>query len=261
MSKKENEDFGAWVEEVIGSFPADKQDLAREVLNSDVSRDRFFRGTIRQDDYYRRLNELNEERKELESTKDELASFYEEQLADQEALIAERDLLKAKLAERSGDPPPAAGIPGFSTEDLAALKAKADKIDALDKIMPAVMADMAAVQYDAIKNNFDYDPREVMRLSLQHGTEPYKAYEYLTKDQRQNRYEEAQKKERDKWIEEGRRQALSAKNGSPDQLPHSGPSVFDRLQGKDTPESTHQSRVAAALQGMLEVGPNGEGLS
>jgi hypothetical protein len=261
MSKREDEAYAAWLEELIAEYPDELRDKAKEALSSPVARERLYRGTIRQDDYYRRLNEIEDAKKELESARDELYAWYEEESPKQEVLITERDLLKKQLADRAGDPPAAAGVPGFSIEDLAVLKAKAEKIEVLDKIIPAVLADSMAIAKDAVKNNFEYDPHEVMRLSLQHGVEPYKAYEHLTSDQRRKRYEKEQEDEKKKWVEEGRRQALTARNGSPDQLPISGPSIFNTLAKKDAPESTQRSRVDAALAAMLDMKDDGSGLS
>lgn len=253
MSKREDEAFAAWISEVAAEYPADQREAVASFLSNDVARERFYRGTLRTDEFYRRLNELEAAKQELETAKQEIYNWYEEEAPKQEALLAERELLKAQLAEYgSGGAPPQAGLPGFSTEDLADLKAKAAKIEALDKLIPAVVADMGAVAYDALKNGYDIDPREVMRVSLQQGVEPYKAYEHLTTPQRQKRYEEQFEAEKKKWVEEGRRQAISARNGSPDHIQPSGPSVVDFLQRKDPKEQSQQDRVSAALQAFLE---------
>lgn len=253
MSKREDEAFAQWMQEVLNEYPAEQRDAAKVALEAPVARERFYRGTLRSDEFYRRLNELEAAKQELESAKAEIYQWYEEESPKQDALIAERDLLKAQLAEvGSGGAPPAAGLPGFTTEDLADLKAKANKIEALDRLIPSVIADMAAVAFDAQKNGFDVDPREVMRVSLQNGVEPYKAYEHLTTPQRQKRYEEQFEAEKKKWVEEGRRQAISSRNGSPDHITPSGPSVVDFLQRKDAIESSQAQRVNAALQAFLE---------
>ena len=253
MSKREDEAYAAWRQELLAEFAPEVREQAAQVLDAPVAKERFYRGTLRSDEFYRRLNELEASKQELESTKQELYSWYEEESPKQDALIAERDLLRAQLAEvGAGGAPSQAGLPGFSTEDLADLRAKADKIEALDKLIPAVIADMSAVAFDAQKNGFDVDPREVMRLSLQHGVEPYKAYEHLTSDQRKARYEKTQEAERQKWIDEGRRQAITSRNGSPDHLQSSGPNVVDFLQRQNPTESTQAGRVNAALQAFVE---------
>ena len=225
MSKREDENYAAWNKEVSEELPEDSREAFATLAETEVAKERFFRGTIRTDDYHRRLNEVNEMKTELEGARDELYTWYEEETPKQEALIEERDLLKQQLAERKddGDPPPPAGIPGFSTEDLATLKAQAGKIEALDKIMPAVIADIGAITQDAFKNEFEVDMHEVMRVSLQQGVTPYKAYEDLTSSQRKDKYDKAQEAERDKWIAEGKRQALTARTGSPDSLDPAGP--------------------------------------
>jgi hypothetical protein len=252
MSRKEDEAFAAWQQEVLSEFPDDVRKAAEVTLNAPVAKERFYRGTIRQDEFYRRLNELEDAKKELESAKNEIYSWYEEESPKQDALIAERDLLREQLAAvGAGNAPAAAGLPGFSTEDLADLRAKANKIDQLDKLIPSVIADMAAVAYDAQKNGFDVDPREVMRVSLQSGAEPFKAYEYITQDQRKARYEAGQEAERKKWMAEGARQAITSRNGSPDHIQSSGPNVVDFLQRQNAQESTQGARVNAALEAFL----------
>jgi hypothetical protein len=255
MSRKEDEDFAQWLDTVLQEYPESDREAARNLLEKPVAREHFYRGAIRADDYYRRLNKLEEDRQELEAARDDIASWYLEESPKQEALIAERDALKKQLDELgAGGPPPAAGIPGFSVEDLAAIKAKAEKIEALDKIMPVVMVQMTKVLEDKLANGYDVDTAEVMRLSMQQGVDPYKAYEYLTADQRKKQYETAREEEKKKWIDEGRRQAITARNGSPDQLPNAGPTVLDILRRKDTPESTQQSRVNEVMQAFLEGG-------
>lgn len=254
LSKREDEAFASWLDEVVGEYPAEQRDAVKAVLETPVGRERFYRGTLRTDEFYRRLNELEAAKQELDEAKEQIYNWYEEESPKQDALIQERDMLRKQLAESgaAGAPPTQAGVPGFSTEDLADLKAKADKIDQLDKIIPSVIADMAAISFDAQKNGFEVDPREVMRVALQHGVEPYKAYEALTQPQRQKAYEAQFEAERNKWIEEGRRQAITARNGSPDSIPSQGPNVLDFLKDQKRPESTQQSRVSAALQAFME---------
>lgn len=252
MSKKEDDAFAAWKQELLAEFPSEARESAEKVLDAPVARERFYRGALRQDEFYRRLNELEDTKKELETAKNEIYSWYEEESPKQDALIAERDMLREQVAAiGAGNAPAAAGLTGFSTEDFATLKAQANKIDQLDKLIPSVIADMAAVAYDAQKNGFDVDPREVMRVSLQTGAEPFKAYEHLTAPQRQKRYEDNYEADKKKWMEEGRRQAITARNGSPDHIQSSGPNVVDFLQRQDAKESTQNARVNAALEAFM----------
>ena len=87
-----------------------------------------------------------------------------------------------------------------------------------------------------------------------HICRPWTAYENLTSDQRKARYEKEAEAERNKWIEEGKRQAMTAKTGSPDALTPAGP-VWEQLTRKSDDEpSTSRDRVAAALQEYVETG-------
>jgi hypothetical protein len=246
MSKKtEDEKFQKWIEERGAELPVEKQEAWRAIAETDWAKEELFRGTIRADKLYTELNKLNAEREKL-------YEWYEEEAPKNEALIAERDILRAQVEEFGSDNPPAAGASSVSAEVLADLKAKADMAGDLNRMLPVVLADSLAIVQDASKNGFEYDPQEVMRVSLQKGTTPFKAYEFLTQDQRKLRYDAEREAERKKWVEEGRRQAISASNGSPDHIPASGPSVIDMLR-KDNPEVTPQDRVRKALE-LLESG-------
>ena len=253
MSKREDEKYEAWKADIRNMLPEEKRDAFDALADLDVVRDELFRGTIRQKDYYTRLNEFNEEKSQFEAERDKVEAFrdqlyqwYDEEGPKNEALLKERDMLRAQLEELGSDNPPGAGSP-ISTEELAALKAKVDKAEQLDRILPSVLSDQLAIAIDSVKNGFNIDPREVMKVSLQHGVSPYKAYEHLTSAERAKRWEKQREEEKQKWIDEGRRQATSSGNGSPDHISQTGPSVVDYLQRSDQKETDHSSRVAAAI--------------
>lgn len=254
MSKREDEQFQAWVEEVSKKTKPEEADAFKLWAASDAARE-VFRGTIGQAELYRRMNELAETRKELEAMREELEGWYETEAPKNEALLKERDELKAQLETLgTGGPPPATGTGlQISAQDLDEIKERSKKAEVLDRLLPAVLGDMSAVLKDSIKNNFDIDPREVIKLSLQQGIEPYRAYEILTAEERQARYEASQEAEKKKWFEEGRRAALT---NSPDHLQPSGPSVVDYLKdlnkdpAKRGPE--RDDRIASALKEFAE---------
>jgi beta-phosphoglucomutase-like phosphatase (HAD superfamily) len=262
MSKKEDEAFAAWTEELAKKVTTEEADAFKVWAKTDAARE-VFRGTIGQAELYRRMNEIDREKKEVASQREQLEEWYEEQSPKNEELIKERDELRAQLAELGlAGPPPAVATPGpsISAEELAELKAKGDKMEALDKLLPAVLGDISMVLRDSIKNDFDIDPREVIKFSLQNSIEPYRAYEILTADERQKREEKHQEDERKKWYEEGRRAALTT--NSPDHLQPSGPSVVDYLQGLNkqagaagtSPANERSDRIAAAMKEFIEGG-------
>lgn len=250
MSKREDEKFAAWVDEMAASLPDAKRAAWRELASDadEVVREKFYRGTLRTEDYYTKLNEVTEDKRKAEQLQKELYAWYEEQAPKNEALIAERDLLREQLNELGNEIPGAAGLPGISSEDFAELRTKAAKVDQLDRMLPEVLADIAAYVKDSVKNGYEVNDREVMRLSLQQGVSPYKAYEQMTAGERAKKYEAERDAEKKKWIEEGRRQAISSSTGSPDHIRASGPSVVDYLrENKSGGDSSQHDRVKAAL--------------
>jgi hypothetical protein len=256
MSKREDEKFAAWVEEMAAAIPDAKRAAWRELVSDadEVVRERFYRGTLRTEDYYTKLNESNEAKRKAEELQKELYTWYEEQAPKNEALIAERDMLREQLDTLGTEIPGAAGLPGITSEDIAELKTKAAKVDQLDRMLPEVLADIAAYVKDSVKNGYEVNDREVMRLSLQQGVSPYKAYEQMTAGERAKKYEAERETEKKKWMEEGRRQAISTSTGSPDHIRASGPSVVDYLrENKNEAMSDRSARVAAALA-ELETG-------
>lgn len=254
MGKKEDSAFQLWVEELAEGVPQEEKEAFDAWVQTSAARETY-RGYLREQEFHRRLNTLEQEKTKLAELRSELENWYEEEAPKNEALLAERDQLRYQLeALGSGGPPPAegAGI-SVSPKDLEEIKQKAQKAEVLDKLLPAVLGDISAVLKDSLKNGFDVDPREVIQLSLRQGIEPYRAYEILTQEERQKRYAEAQEAEKKKWFEEGRRAALTG--NSPDHLQPSGPSVVDYLQtlnsGKQA-ESTRDGRLRDALKEFAE---------
>ncbi len=255
MSAKEDRAFQAWVDELSKQVEPEEKEAFSAWVDTKSARESY-RGYLREQEFHRKYNEVQQQSKELEELKQEVAAWYEEEAPKNEARLKERDELKRQLTELGLDgPPPAQATPGpgISPDELASLKAKADKVEALDRLIPAVLADMSAVLKDSIKNNFDIDPREVIQLSLRQGIEPYRAYEVLTATERQSRYEAEQEAQRKKWFDEGRRSALT--NNSPDHLQPSGPSVVDYLQtlNKEAAKPVERAdRVSAALKEFVD---------
>lgn len=254
MSKKEDELFKTWSEELASNVEDEEKEALETWLALPVARE-VFRSTIGQKELYRRMNEIHAEKQQLEEDRAALQSWYDEEAPKNEALIAERDALKAQLKAAPGNPPPPAAVGlSLSAEDLTELKEKAKKVDVLDKILPAVLGDMAMVLKESMRDEFDIDPREVIQVSLQKGIEPYRAYLELTQEERENRAVAAKEEELKAAFEEGRR---SVQSNSPDHFSPSGPSVIDFIQELNAgtrQESTKQARVADALKELSSQG-------
>lgn len=257
MSRKEDEAFKKWGEDMMDEVEAGETDALKAWLALPVARE-VFRGTIGQNELYRRMNKVAEEQKEVDAMRAELEEWYEVEAPKNAQLIAERDQLRQQLADYgSGGPPPAEGSGlRISAEDLDAIKAKAQKAETLDKLLPSVLSDMGRIVQDAIKNNFDVDTGEVLKVSISQGVAPWQAYLGLTSEERQKREEASREDERKKWFEEGRRAAMT---NSPDHFTPSGPSMVDFIQdlnkgaaagGKDPLDRT--ARISAALKELNE---------
>ena len=255
MSKKEDAEFQVWVAELEKEVAEEEKPAFKAWVETKSAKEAY-RGYLREQDYHRKDSKLSQEAEKLAELKAELETWYEEESPKNAALLKERDELKAQLETLgSGGPPPAKGTPGvnISAQDLDEIRQNGQKAQVLDKLLPAVLGDMSAVLKDSLKNDFDVDPREVIKLSLQQGVPPWSAYLGLTAEERQKREEAAHEAERKKWFEDGRRSAMT--NNSPDHLQPSGPSVVDYLkelnEGK-TKESSKDSRMAEALKEFAE---------
>lgn len=255
MSKREDQAFEAWLKDIKATLSEAEIPGFESFAASEAGRE-VFRGSLRETEFYTRLNKLNSEKEDFEAEKDvlaqsqtELAEWYESEEPIREALIKERDELRRQAAEKpkdgdgAGDPPNQ--FTGVSPEEFALIRAKASKVDAIDKLLPKVLGDLGAVLQDAQKNDFDVDAREVMQLSVKEGIEPYRAYDILTADQRSTREAEKVKEEQKHWFEEGRRAALSG--DAPDHISPTTPSMFDVLS---TPEPTDGNASVAKTSGM-----------
>lgn len=249
MSRKEDEAFAGWKQDLKAKLASDEEREAFEKWADTPQGREVYRGTIGQAELYRRMNELHQRKQELEE-------WYEAERPKNDELLKEREALLAQLEELgSGGPPPASSAPEglpISKKELEEIKSMAAKAETLDRLLPAVLGDVTLVMKDAIKNNFDIDPREVIKLSLQRGVEPYRAYLELTGEERQKRYEAERKKELEDAFEKGRRAAMT---NSPDHLQPSGPSVVDYLRDLNkeaTKAPDKDDRVAAALKEFSE---------
>src|SRR5512133_2613833 len=102
MSRKEDEQYKKWVEAATAKLEGAELEAFKLFAQTEYARD-VFRGSLRTEDYYTKLNELSSREKELET-------WYEEESPKNEALIAERDALRAQIEELgTGGPPAASG--------------------------------------------------------------------------------------------------------------------------------------------------------
>lgn len=258
---KEEELFKDWVSEVSAGLETDDEKAAFEVFASSKAGRETLRGGMRRAEFDRRLNALHETNRQLE-TKEEilkdksarLEQWYTEEAPKNQALVQELTSLKNKLKEATGEEIPAAaatlnqGQP-FKNEELDKLN---KRMDLLDGNMPRVLGDMTAIIKRSIKEDFDIDPREVIAYSIKHQVDPFRAYEDITHDARAERFEKDREAEREKWKEEGKKEALKTIKSSPDHIRTPGPNVVDFLRSIETP-TNRRDRIDASVKDFMEL--------
>jgi len=263
MSVKEDKLFQVWVDEMLENVEDNEKEALKQWAALPVARE-VYRGTLAQGKLYTELNKIEETRRELAEREAELNEWFEAEKPKNQQLLAERDTLRAQVAGLgTGNAPAAAAVagPSLTSEEIAEFKATRQKLDTLDKLLPAVLGDVARMVKDSVENKFDIDPREAIKLSVQKGIEPWRAYLDITADQREERAEAAKKADQQKWFEEGKR---SVTTNSPDHLQPSGPSVVDYLYSLNKAAGTEgartalspQDRVSAALKELQEIDVN-----
>lgn len=265
MARKEEELFKEWVGEVSSSLETEEERRAFETFSQSKAGRETLRGGMRRAEFDRRLNELHENRRQLEAAEEalkskgsELRQWYETEAPKNEQLVAQLNELKSRLREVSGDDDvPAASstvaqLP-YNKEEFDALKEKVKKIDLLDQNMPRFTGEMFSILKRSIQEGFDVDPRDVIAYASKNRVDPFRAYEDLTYEARQEKFETDRETEKKKWKEEGRKEALSNMKSSPDHIRTPGPSITDGLfEGKTFPNK--QERVSAAVRDFLEMG-------
>ena len=101
MAKKEDALYQAWLEEVKAKLPADALPHFEALTQHESASREVFKGGYREADYYRRLNELNEETRlktaEISQKQKELDKWYADESPKNARLIAEKEKLERQL--------------------------------------------------------------------------------------------------------------------------------------------------------------------
>jgi hypothetical protein len=201
-----------------------------KISGSEVARDKFFRGTLRQDEFHRRLNEVNtekgtlaEQRRALEEEAAKVVDWYKSEAPKNEVLLKTKANLEAQLAayqnaliERGVDPS------NFTQQTPTQQRTQASGTDAqqvvelqrqialMNQQLPLIIADVAQVNHQIVKEGWDVDPATVLQYSIQRGVRATDALHQLTADQRQKRDAENLAKQLAAAREEGKRELMAA---------------------------------------------------
>lgn len=252
---KEDIAFQEWARDFEGKLPEDLRENFRTITTHDAGKE-MFRAVERREDYNRRVNEVQAEKKRLEKWFNDEApknamlaaqnAEYQEKLLAYEQTLKELGLDQATPAGSASSKPSVAKREEI--EDLR--KELADFKQLVDRGLPKLVGDLFVVTQKTVKEGYSVDPRDVLSYAAERQLDPVTAFENLTAGERQKRAEAAQKALEEKWKEEGRREALS-KLPSPTYIRPSGPSVIDSLNNKDF-ASDSRTRVNDAVKDFLE---------
>lgn len=261
---KEDVAFAEWAREVEGQLPDDLRNSFKSITDHPQGRE-LFRGVGRREDYNRRVNEVEAERRRLQEWFDKeapknalLAAEHmelQDKLSNYEQTLKELGLNDgATRSTRASNPEP----PVAKKEEIEQLRKEVrDWQSMVDRALPKLIGDVSAVTQKIVKEGFNIDPRDVLSYAAERNMDPLSALDSLTEVDRRKRAEVNQKALEEKWKEEGRREALS-KLPSPTYIRPTGPTVIDTLNNKDF-ASDPKTRVSDAVKDFLEMGAGTSG--
>jgi myosin heavy subunit len=278
LSKREDEDYTKWLDEVKKAHPdvADKLDALAE---TEAGRELFRGNAKREPEFYRRLNDINEKEKLFNQEKEKFEALVEKHNSWYEGVVPAVDGLKARAAEADAlqarleaiqkqlkdtgvtvaDIP---NVPSRSTgEDITAkqLSDLQQRVKLMDEALPQILGKFLSVQHRAQKEGFDVDPQEVLATVYKDRVDPNVAYERMTQEAREKRANEKYAADLKAAREEGAREALSKLSG-PDRLSPNSPSIVEALRADPKDQSAifeRRDRVDAAVKDFMELANSG----
>lgn len=263
MSIKEDNEYQKWLAEVKESFPEEVRGAIDQLAGVEATKDLLYRGTLRQKDYYTKLNKLADEKRAVESKAAQLENWYNNEALPQysemeegfKKALKERDQLLAKVKELGLEGEvevPTKSEIRESKNNASELDALRQRVVAIDNALPAILSEMTRVTHSVISEKWDVDPADVLRHSMEKNIKPTQALEEMVSEQKKAREEEKMEALKKEWMDKGRKDALAKTSGSPDRFRPSGPTVVDNLR-KATSASDPVGRVDAAVAQFLEL--------
>lgn len=230
MSKQEDDAFAAWQANFAKEFESDPDAKAAwETLSGkapDKVREHFYRGTLRQEDYHRRLNDVHTEKQQAAAVKAQAEALVKQNedwwklsKPEYDKAVKQKQVALALLAEHGlvgegnqgdGGRPPAEGrqqMSGQNDEEFQRLKAT---LDGIAIGLPNYMQDFAAVNDELRRNNWSVGLRDVQAYSSTRGVSLQQALVDLTADERQKRQEDDIAKKIAAGVEEETRKRMAS---------------------------------------------------
>lgn len=232
MSEKEDAERAAWLADVKKDFASDPDALAAldRVFSHPAANERFYRGTLRQQEFHRRLNEVNDEKTRLQRAKAEveeasgqMLQWYQQEAPKNEALMKHREVLErekaaleAALLARGEEPRKLLSQPQQAAAASVdqALQQKIEHLEqqlaGMNNALPLVLRDTLSMVDQIRRENWEIDPGAVLDYSLQRGVRAGDALAALTADQRQKRLDAEIEKRVAAAKEEAKRELMAA---------------------------------------------------
>lgn len=276
MSKQEDDAFASWKAELAKEFESDPDAKAAwdtiTAKATDKVKERFYRGTLRQDEFHRRLNEVNTEKQQAQELRSQAElivqqsqEWYAMSKPEYEKAVKAKEVALALLTQHGllGEGAGASGQPADNSggrqvsernEEVEQLKAQ---LAGISRGLPNFMRDFAAVQTDIYRNGWKVDPTAVMDYSSTRGVTLQQALGDLTADERKARVDEDIQKRIKEGVEEEKRK-LMASYPTPDYA-RGGPraSLADQMKQMEelsNPNTRREAGVALLREAMTSGG-------
>lgn len=256
MSKREDNAYAEWLGELKAKNPAiaDKLD---EIADTEAGRE-IFRGSLREADYYQRVEKVNAKEKELLAEDERQVSWWKEAKPEYDRAVQEaaeaRRRLEAVGSQVSGGNPPAP--PHIQpSKDLEELKSR---VVAMDQGYGQLMLGMFNAQQAALREGLPFEADKVLQEVYQQKVDPVTAFNKLAAPARETKAKELLDRELEKAREEGYKQALSKLSGPDKVLRQGGTSLVDTLKASQDPSfADSRQRVDASVKDWLELENSG----
>lgn len=273
MSKKEDDAYLAWVEELKEGLKEKPEALkALTLLTTDEAagaRD-LFRGSVGGKEISRRMNELSEAKKaleeqarEVETNKNKWGSWYQEAQVAHNQVLSENANLKKELQRAR------VALPDEDEENKVSQirqdvytkaeveereKALLEQVRRVDNGAVHYTNKMLAIAIRASKDKIDFDPDKIMKRAVEENCDPMRAYELETAEVLADRQtQEAEKREKEAY-ERGKREAASTT--TPDsgfRFQSAGPTPSESILSGSVKALSANDRLAAALKTFTTV--------
>lgn len=277
MSKKEDDEFASWKAELAKEFESDPDAKAAwdtiTAKATDKVKERFYRGTLRQDEFHRRLNEVNTEKQQAQELRSQAElivqqsqEWYAMSKPEYEKAVKAKEVALALLTqhgllgEGAGGGQPVGNSGGRQEmsngrdEEVEQLKAT---LAGISRGLPNFMRDFAAVQDDIYRNSWKVNPTAVMDYSSTRGVTLQQALSDLTVDERKQRLDADIQAKIKEGVEEEKRK-LMASYPTPDYA-RGGPraSLADQMKEMEAlsnPNTRREAGVALLREALTSGG-------